>query len=71
MPAHESCQNCRFFIAVEREKIGGKHGLCVRHAPRPVVGSLSDDEENSPNLSINWPVSFADEWCGEFQLAPE
>jgi hypothetical protein len=53
---HKRCENCRYFQPCEE---GAAEGECHRYAPIPQVGGAR---------RVNWPASYADEWCGEWAL---
>lgn len=64
MPApQESCNNCRFFLALASTDEPGK-GICriapPRHERTTQVEIASDDGR--------WPLCLSHEWCGKWQL---
>jgi hypothetical protein len=54
-----SCRNCIHF-----EELPGRDGdgLCVRHAPQPL---LHGDGTTDVFIPL-WPKVYSDSWCGEF-----
>jgi hypothetical protein len=40
-----------------------KEGSCCKHAPMPVV------QAPRSTLFVTWPITMADDWCGEFRPA--
>ena len=58
----ERCETCRFW----RQDTDGREspeGWCLRHAPRP---SLVLKLGVAP-VYAEWPVTFEDDQCGEYQ----
>ena len=60
MSENETCGSCRFWLSIWKLKSGdsdkkSSRGTCHRHAPQ------------SSALSQSWPVTQADEWCGEYE----
>ncbi len=60
MEEDQSCGLCRFWVPIwklesGREKKRSTQGACHRHAP------------HSSALTLSWPTTKADEWCGEFE----
>ena len=56
------CGSCKFW-----DRRSGVAGRCRRNAPKPmgwVEGN--DDEENIPRVEAVWPVTFDDDFCGEW-----
>ena len=45
-----------------------KMPVCRRRAPVPAART---DDEYGPALPAMWPMVEADDWCGEFELAPD
>lgn len=54
------CENCAFFSADSTLDIGE----CRRNAP---VGVMVTDEAGQ-ELDGQFPIMFADSWCGEWKL---
>ena len=69
----ECCDICKFW-----EEFGKDfEGRCLRHAPRPItIFELTKMEERDGAIpgrteileSASWPVTYWEEWCGEFVL---
>lgn len=55
-----TCLNCRYWSG-QREK-----GECRRFAPRATIGQLDPDVRYSNPEMAGWPVTRADDGCGEF-----
>ena len=58
--ANRTCGNCGHWL--EHTGTEGLQGECHRYAPRP-EGVV----ENGPSLSLVWPVTVANEFCGEWE----
>lgn len=56
------CDECRFWAVNEA---CNEEGICRRYAARPLIGTDLLD------LSVSWPETQADDWCGEFELSTE
>lgn len=61
LPPSCRCENCRFWQQHEPDEIGGKTGLCIRHAP--VFVGL--DEERLPEFAQ--PTTGIYATCGEWE----
>lgn len=61
LPPSCRCENCRFWQQHEPDEIGGKTGLCVRHAP--VFIGL--DDERIPEFAQ--PTTGIYATCGEWE----
>jgi DNA-directed RNA polymerase alpha subunit len=60
------CGKCRFWV--EGEHVGQpEQGRCHRNAPQCVPPILGDDDELLHQLEGRWPITAANEWCGEFR----
>ena len=60
MRARRRCANCVYWD--EQTSTGPTpEGFCRCHAPRPRTYRAGHDEEYRA-----WPLTLADEWCGEF-----
>jgi hypothetical protein len=57
------CATCRFW----RPDLGEQTGECLRHAPRPALGFAQEEEHT--RLAY-WPVTAANDLCGEY-LSPD
>ena len=60
MAENETCGSCRFWDPIwklqsEDGDKKSKRGGCHRYAP------------HSSALTQSWPVTLADEWCGDFE----
>lgn len=53
------CYDCYYWNEDSKER-----GACRRHAPAAQV--LAADRPGAPETSAAWPVTRADDWCGEF-----
>jgi hypothetical protein len=57
----ERCETCRFWVPESAE--------CHRHAPSIVVLPLTPGTAAAaPKLAGAWPVTGADQWCGEWAI---
>lgn len=58
------CEACLFW-----ERVGGGHGQCRRHAPQVRIVTPGDirgaGKDGWPTYHAAWPLTLADEWCGE------
>lgn len=66
----ERCECCRFWEREEDDKIGV--GDCRRYPPAMALVQTSDclDDEwtvRRPAYNGGFPITFEDDWCGEFQ----
>jgi hypothetical protein len=62
----EECRGCRFW---KDHGVTG-FGDCRRYAPRPKLSPAPKDDDDliaRPNLEARWPVTFEEDWCGEFK----
>ena len=57
----DKCNNCRFWESDDRLQ-----GICIRHAPSPVVRELVSDERPW----AVWPLTAHIDSCGEFDFKP-
>lgn len=55
----QACGNCRHWLRVGDTQ--GGDGECHRHAPRPSA---------SPKGEVHWPLTYGDEFCGEWGSPP-
>lgn len=76
------CESCRFWIPDDRDEAG--EGKCHRNAPSPLFLGLASDlikaitgEDEASRTdeilrqSAYWPITSADEGCGEHQPKAE
>jgi len=63
--APPDCCDCLFY-----EPEDAYSGTCRRYAPRPSNLELAEDEA-VPLPTAVWPFVQSDDWCGEFEQAPE
>ena len=59
----QTCLNCRFWDAWPDAQVG----YCRRYAPKPLPLVLVLDDDGSDRAEAMWPITDADEWCGEFE----
>lgn len=52
------CDTCKYWTA--NPEAGG--GVCHRYAPRP---------QDQRYITVNWPRTDANDWCGEWRDNPE
>lgn len=63
MKEQMQCKTCRFW----RKPMDRISGECRRNAPKPIGWVAgNDDEENIPRVEAVWPVTFDDDFCGEW-----
>lgn len=60
MTRNEWCMNCRFW----QRKEEAYRGRCRRHAPRPLL--LTDDDPEDELCNASWPITMDDDWCGQW-----
>jgi hypothetical protein len=63
------CKNCRFWRKSLNEKTPSV-GECRRYAPSPrslLLPREGPEEGVQSDLDAHWPVTWDDEWCGEFE----
>lgn len=68
--ADESCKKCRFwkeFGKMTFEKERKSAGFCRKLSPRSISVSLGSFKDS---LRYRFPVSAADDWCGQFEKRP-
>ena len=53
------CVNCRYWLGLESYR-----GSCHRCAPRPMV---AERIRSTMEFSAQWPITGAEDWCGDFQ----
>lgn len=53
------CTTCRYW----RNERPGPTGLCVRYAPSPVNRNYTGAAMND----AQWPITWSDNWCGEWE----
>jgi hypothetical protein len=69
----DQCSGCRFWLNWDSEMTN--LGECHRFPPR--MASAHRVEGDQTLFSTvrpedgGWPLTYPDEWCGEFQIAPE
>lgn len=67
----ESCENCRFWEEWQEADAENNRamGICRRHAPRPRPFCLDNSGNSFPEYTdkTEWPNTFEDNWCGEWQ----
>lgn len=63
------CDGCRCWLADDAER---QRGECHKHAPRPVLAMRTylSAMEHDAALEVDWPATYASEWCDEFQSPP-
>ena len=71
-----SCQSCRFWKVLNPEFHDGEPvGICRRCAPAPVqecqVTDGTDDDRAWFDGTVKWPITFENEWCGQFEPSDE
>ena len=62
------CDACRFWEVMDDEPLeepDNREGLCKRHPPVPVA--LPDVVTGDWEVMGRWPLTIADDWCGEYQ----
>lgn len=72
MSGDKSCNNCQFWIYVEKEEaypdtLEARYGLCRRYPPaadQPVTNDFGA-EIDTPG---GWPMTDGADWCGEHQM---
>ena len=52
------CENCQFWSGTTIKQFRPR-GKCLRHAPRP------DQSEKTSIWTTVWPITYAENWCGE------
>jgi hypothetical protein len=58
-----NCGGCRYWAKKAGEKARGE---CRRRAPAP-ANADDANEEGWPTYGAAWPLTFDDDWCGEFK----
>jgi hypothetical protein len=65
----EQCAGCRFWLNWDTENTN--LGECHRYPPRMVTVQGSDPDvpttETARPENGGWPLTYPDDWCGEFQ----
>lgn len=66
----ERCETCRFWLLFDDNPKDMAMGYCRRYPPIP---SPWEDENDDPILNLQpetflQPMTYLDEWCGEYQL---
>jgi hypothetical protein len=65
----DQCAGCRFWLNWDSEDTN--LGECHRFPPRMAVQtSGSETAVNVRPENGGWPLTYPDEWCGEFQPTP-
>ena len=59
----QTCLNCRFWDAWALSEVG----YCRRYAPKPIPVAILQADDGNANSEPMWPITAADEWCGEFE----
>lgn len=67
MAVDGKCITCKFWQEVVYED-GHRIGLCRRNAPMPKIDGDIKHLDQSGSY-IDWPKTYADEWCGEYVKA--
>jgi hypothetical protein len=67
----QDCDQCKFWEVLRDagpDSLKGEVvGACHRYAPRPYQGFLAlHSGNNASERHIQWPETFAYEWCGDF-----
>lgn len=65
MPRTERCETCKWW---DDEPDNERDGKCRRHTPTIEPYILEQDQFEYPWGT--WPMTYADDWCGEWQPAP-
>lgn len=59
-----TCSACRFW----KQNEGKEHGECRRYPPQSTERVGTEAGEVSSTTYSDWPLTDADEWCGEFSV---
>jgi hypothetical protein len=69
----DQCGSCRFWLNWDSEMTN--LGECHRFPPRMLMVHRTDVEGESAATvrpeDGGWPLTYPDDWCGEFQRPPE
>ena len=61
------CSTCNAWRPIN----GGQAGYCQAHPPAPLYGEhFKQPGSGVPTLEYYFPITAADDWCREFQMAP-
>lgn len=61
------CETCVFW---KRKNDISEAGRCRRYAPKPInwfVPDSGEEDDAEPTPEAVWPVTWNDDWCGEWQ----
>ena len=61
-----SCERCVFW-----DRMNDHVGECRRYPPRIGPNDEPDGPDTMGPHTAVWPITFADEWCGEWAAAEE
>jgi len=61
----DNCSNCRFWRLFDPEE--DERGQCRRHAPAAQLMDAAGCNSNRDFAARVWPVTYADDWCGDYQ----
>lgn len=64
------CDACLHWLAAPDSFPGEPQGQCHRHAPRPAMLALLLRESAAADDQVQWPRTYADDWCGQWQPPP-
>ena len=72
-PGEERCSACRFWsVFYEGDALNPEaivEGFCRRLPPSPQV--VNEDDLTWANTHAEFPMTWADQWCGEFERRGE
>jgi hypothetical protein len=58
-----SCRQCRFWDEIRQDR-----GNCRRYAPRATPEAVATSQHTGELESAAvFPITFGDDWCGEYQ----
>ncbi|MCX8004046.1 MAG: hypothetical protein N2688_03670 [Burkholderiaceae bacterium] len=63
------CETCRFWTRDYGRLTSETDAECRRHAPTPACYDASGDA--FPSLNAAWPITEADDWCGDHRPMPK
>jgi hypothetical protein len=68
----EQCNGCRFWLNWDSEdtNLGECHRFPPRMATVPRTGAGQDSAVTVRPGDGGWPLTYPDDWCGEFQPVP-
>ena len=73
MDPEANCYDCVFWDA-RRGDEETEEGACRRYSPRPrfeIPDLESPENDGLGSRFVVWPVTYSDNWCGEFERKPE